>query len=69
MAIGKQLSDKNPDGTSLGQSTADLISFYGVTPVAQGSTVTTLVTTPATTDIATAVNAIISRLRTVGLIA
>lgn len=35
MPIGKQLSDKNPDGVSLGQSTADLISLYGVTPVSQ----------------------------------
>lgn len=35
MAVGKHLSDKNPDGTSLGQSNADLISLYGVTPVSQ----------------------------------
>ena len=35
MPIGKQLSDKNNDGTSLGQSTSDLISLYGVTPVSQ----------------------------------
>jgi hypothetical protein len=35
MPIGKHLSDKNPDGTSFGQSTADLISLYGVTPVSQ----------------------------------
>lgn len=35
MAIGKQISDKNPDGTSLGQSASDLISLYGVTPVSQ----------------------------------
>jgi hypothetical protein len=35
MPIGKQLSDGNPDGVSLGQSTADLISMYGVTPVSQ----------------------------------
>ena len=35
MAIGKQLSDKNPDGVSLGQSGTDLVSFYGATPVAQ----------------------------------
>lgn len=35
MAI-KQLSDGNPDGTSLGQSpTDDKISFYGATPVVQ----------------------------------
>jgi hypothetical protein len=31
----KQLSDKDPEGTTLGQSTADLISMYGVTPVSQ----------------------------------
>lgn len=35
MAIGKQLSDANADGTALGQSTTDKISFYGVTPVVQ----------------------------------
>lgn len=35
MAIGKQLSDKNPDGTSVGQSATDLVSFYGVTPIVQ----------------------------------
>lgn len=31
----RQLSDGNPIGTTLGQSPADLISFYSVTPVAQ----------------------------------
>lgn len=30
-----QLSKNSPDGTSLGQSATDKISFYGVTPVAQ----------------------------------
>jgi hypothetical protein len=35
MAIGKQLSDGNPDGTSLGQSASDLVSLYGVTPASQ----------------------------------
>ncbi len=33
----KQISDGNPDGTVLGQSTADLISFYNVQPVSQRS--------------------------------
>ena len=33
----KQLSDGNSQGTILGQSTADRISFYNVTPVAQGN--------------------------------
>ncbi len=30
-----QLSDGNPDGTNMGQSTSDLIAFYGVANVAQ----------------------------------
>jgi hypothetical protein len=69
MPIGKQLSDGNPDGTSLGQSASDLISVYGVTPVDQGAAITNLTTTPTATDIATAVNAIIARLEDFGIIA
>ena len=37
MAIGQQLSDNNSQGTALGQSATDLISFYGATPLAQQS--------------------------------
>jgi hypothetical protein len=37
MAVGQQLSDFNSQGTSLGQSTTDKISFYGVTPVVQAT--------------------------------
>lgn len=37
MAIGNQLSNANSQGTALGQSATDLISFYGATPVAQRS--------------------------------
>ena len=35
MAIGRQLSDNNSDGTAHGQSATDKISFYGATPIAQ----------------------------------
>jgi hypothetical protein len=31
----RQLSDGNPDGTVLGQSAGDLISFYNAAPVTQ----------------------------------
>lgn len=31
----KQNSDGNPDGSSLGQSPSDKISFFGAAPVAQ----------------------------------
>ena len=65
----KQLSDGGADGTTLGQSSTDKVGFYGATPVVKGSAVTTLATTPTATDIATAVNSIISRLQTVGIIA
>lgn len=48
----KQLSDRNPDGTTLGQdSTTDKIGFYGATPVVQpsGSSQAAVSTTAATT--------------------
>lgn len=56
MAIGKQLSDKNPDGTSLGQSTTDLVSFYGTTPIVQralAAQATSLLSTASSTAIDT----------------
>lgn len=36
MAV-KQLSDGGPDGTKLGQSSTDLIGFWGATPAVQPS--------------------------------
>lgn len=49
MATIRQLSDGGPDGTVLGQSTSDLVGFYGVTPVARSSTVATAIDTTAIT--------------------
>lgn len=47
MAI-KQLSDGNPSGTLMGQSTTDKLGFYGLTtPIVQPSV--TAATTTATT--------------------
>lgn len=43
-----QLTNLNPDGTAFGQSTSDLISFYGATPVAQQAN-----TVPIETQLAT----------------
>lgn len=47
----KQLSDGGPDGTCLGQSAADEISLYGVTPIVQrsGADQAAVTTTAATT--------------------
>jgi hypothetical protein len=67
----RQLSDGSEDGTSLGQSATDLVGFFGATPVVEPTgtaqsavattAITTLVTTPTATDIAVAVNSLISR--------
>jgi hypothetical protein len=54
------LTDKNPAGTTFGQSTADLISFYGVTPISQRSLAaqaTSLVGTASSTAVDTALKA------------
>lgn len=66
-SIGIAYQDQQLDGAILGLS-GGTIGFYGTTPVSKGAAVTTLATTPTATDIATAVNSIISRLQTVGLI-
>jgi hypothetical protein len=58
MAIGRQLSNGNPDGTSLGQSTSDPISFYGVTPVAQPSGAAQAAITDASGGTAAATNGV-----------
>ena len=42
------LSKKNPDGTSLGQSAADKVSLYGATPVVQATVLTPPVSTGST---------------------
>lgn len=66
--IGVAYEDQQLDGAVLG-ATGGTIGFYGKTPITQGAAVTTLATTPTATDIAVAVNSIISRLKAVGLIA
>lgn len=74
MAVGKQLSDKNPDGTSLGQSTTDLVSLYGVTPIVQRSgaaQATSLVETASSADVTSNLKAaiieIMNALQAVGI--
>lgn len=47
MAV-RQLSDANADGTSLGQSSTDKVSLFGVTPVVQPSVLTPPAATAAT---------------------
>lgn len=51
MAIVKQLSDGNPDGTVLGQSSTDLIAFHGSAPTDQYTTVAAVSTSVLTTGL------------------
>lgn len=69
MASYERLDYGSPDGSQIGGASTDKFAFYGETPVDQGAAVTTLATTPTATDIATAVNSIISRLQDIGIIA
>ena len=48
MAV-KYLGDYGPDGLCMGRAAADLVGFYGTTPVVQGSVSTTAITTAAIT--------------------
>lgn len=67
----QQLSKGSGEGVKLGQSATDLVGFYGATPIVRPSAtaqsavattaITTLATTPTATDIAVAVNSLISR--------
>jgi len=69
----KQLSDGSTDGTVLGQSSTDVIGFYGTsTPVAKqtctlAAALTAGTTTPA--NIAAAVDEIHAALSSLGIIA
>jgi hypothetical protein len=65
----EQVTYNGPSGAQIGSSATEKVAFYGETPVVQGAAVTTLATTPTATDIAVAVNSIISRLQDIGIIA
>lgn len=59
------IGDNNPDGVSVGLSASELVSVYGVTPVAQASTVAA-----ATTAVTTALfNSVLTALKNFGVIA
>lgn len=66
MAV-KQISDGNPDGTTVGQSATDLVGFHGATPSDQYAVVTNTSGTLGNTN--AAVDAIIALLQEKGLMA
>lgn len=69
MSSVEQVTYNGPDGATIGKSATEKVSCYGVTPVVQAGAVTALVTTPTATDIATAVNSIVTALKNFGITA
>jgi len=83
MTVGtyvRTITDGGPSGTTIGQSATDLVGFFGVTPVVQQAALTAIGTsTPVSgafgftstqaTAIITAINAIITELKALGLTA
>lgn len=76
----RQLSDARSDGQKLGQSSTDLLGFWGATPVdrpaniadATNTTTTTSTTTALTTDLdslRTKFNALLASLEEIGILA
>lgn len=54
-----QLSKKNPDGTTLGQSASDLVSFYGATPVVQSTFIATVTASSTVLEASVSASAIV----------
>jgi hypothetical protein len=63
-----ELSDKNPAGVRLGQSATDLVGFYGKAPCDQPAVIS-LATSATHGTTRTAVQAILTALKEMGLIA
>ena len=68
----KQLSDGNPDGAKLGQSSTDPVGFFGATATVRPTCTLAAALTAGTTtaaNVAAAVDEIHAALATLGLIA
>jgi hypothetical protein len=63
----RQLSDGNDAGTVIGQSSTDLVAFYGATPVDQAAVVTNTSGTLGNTN--SALTAVINALTSIGILA
>lgn len=64
-----QLSNGDPDGQILGQSSTDKVGFFGATPVVRQAAPTALTTTPTTAELKAAVDSLRATLVSYGLIA
>lgn len=62
-----QLSDGNPDGQTLGQSSTDKVAFFGKTPIVR-PTVTLIATAATIATIRTRMQALQTALDSLGLV-
>lgn len=67
MSVLKQLSDGGSSGTTLGQSSTDLISFHNATPIARAS-IASIATAATVATAVASVQAILTALSNKGLI-
>jgi hypothetical protein len=66
-AAGVQyLGSNSPSGQSVGLSATELVSLYGVTPVAQADAI---VAVTGTVSLTTTINAVLTAIRNLGVIA
>jgi hypothetical protein len=63
------LDKGNDDGTVLGQDSSKLIGFWGATPVDQPATIAAVSTTATVGVVGVAVNALLTSLKEIGIIA
>lgn len=67
-AIGVAYEDQQLDGAVMG-ATGGTASFYGKTPIAQAAAITAVTNTATGTELATAINAIRTALKNIGITA
>jgi hypothetical protein len=67
-SIGVAYEDQQLDGAVMGK-TGGTASFYGLTPIAQASAITAVTNTATGTELATAINALRTALKNIGITA
>jgi hypothetical protein len=67
-AVGVAFEDAQLDGAVMGK-TGGTASFYGLTPITQAAAITAVTNTASGTELATAINALRTALKNIGITA
>ena len=68
IAVGVAFEDAQLDGASMGK-TGGTAGFYGTTPIVQAAAITAVTNTASGTELATAINALRTALKNIGITA